>query len=283
MNLLVTIPVIIGACILIASLVPVWRLINQLPRNRMHRRWYFLVGLVLIFIVGYISYAVIRWNSHNETFDIVVTLVFFFGACFVYLVNYLALQTALDVRRMTILEHENIRDPLMGLYNRRYLERRLEEEIARARRYNLPLSIQLLDLDHFKQVNDSYGHQVGDFVLVNLAKLILGTIRESDIVARYGGEEIVIITPNTPAIPAGILADRLRQVVASTILVPAINHGSHHEIRITVSIGVACLSKENGDAQALFNCADKAMYKAKHEGRNQVFINKGAVIVPPLK
>jgi len=94
-----------------------------------------------------------------------VPTVFFSVACFVLLVNALSLQTAFDVRRMTIMEQENITDPLTGLYNRRYLERHLNEEIAKAYRYDLPLSALMLDIDHFKKTNDTYGHLVGDRVL----------------------------------------------------------------------------------------------------------------------
>jgi len=137
------------------------------------------------------SYGFLK-SRHTAWLDLIVPSVFFFGAGFVWLTATLSLHTAIDIRRVTVLEHENITDPLIGIYNRRYLDRRLQEEFIRARRYSLPLSVLLLDIDHFKRVNDAYGHQVGDLVLSYLGKLLLSAIRATDIIARYGGEEILI-------------------------------------------------------------------------------------------
>jgi diguanylate cyclase (GGDEF)-like protein len=195
--------------------------------------------------------------------------VLFLGACTVLALNMMSLQTAHDVRRLAVLELENITDPLTGMHNRRYLEKRLREEIARARRHGLPMSILLMDIDHFKIVNDTHGHPFGDLVLVELAKVIQDTVRNPDIVARYGGEEILVIAPDTPMAAALRLAERLRaSVEAATLPSPGKATGASAP-RVTVSIGVVSLDAD-ADSSALFRRADAELYRAKREGRNRV-------------
>ena len=271
-NVLANSLVIAGACVLMGALIPVRQLIDKLPSGQLRRRWYALTALIVLFIIGYISYTVAFWSRHTTWLDLIVPSVFFFGAGFVWLTTSLSLQTAIDVRRMTQLEHESITDPLIGIYNRRYLDRLLDEEFSRARRYALPLSVLLLDIDHFKHVNDSFGHQVGDLVLIDLGKLVLNAIRASDIAARYGGEELLIIATNTTVSSAVALAERLRQHVETHELVLPSEPNKPQEIRVTVSIGVACLCQEVTDSQSLVHNADEALYRAKQEGRNRVFV-----------
>jgi diguanylate cyclase (GGDEF)-like protein len=265
--------VIAGVCVLIGALLPMRQIIIQLPSGQVRRRWYLLTLFIFIFIFGYIGYATAFWNHATTWSDLIVPAVFISGACFVWLTTTLFLQTANDIRRLTILEQENISDPLIGIYNRRFLDRRLEEECARARRYSLPLSVMLIDIDHFKRINDANGHQVGDQVLSFLGKLLLQVIRDSDIAARYGGDEILIITPNTSASLAGVLAERLRQHVETHELTLTKLFKNPLQIRITVSIGVASLSQEATECQRLIQNADEALYRAKQEGRNRVVIH----------
>jgi diguanylate cyclase (GGDEF)-like protein len=287
MILLVNGLIIFGACILIASLVPVQRLIAKLQQGEVQRKWYILRALIGLFIAGYIVYAATNWNNSGTVIDLVVSAIFFLGACYVLLVNRLSLQTALDVRRLAVLELESIMDPLLGIHNRRYLDRRLQEEVERARRYDLPLSVLLLDIDHFKQINDRYGHQVGDLVLSGLGTLIKNAARITDIVARYGGEEILVIATNTPSSSVPVFAERLRKMiedyafaemlrkaVEDTILVPPSELTDEQEVRVTVSIGVASLDSETGNVGALLKRADDAMFRAKREGRNRIIMDE---------
>lgn len=269
--------VIAGIGLLLAALVPVRRLIKQLPRGRMRGDWYFLTGLIVFFIAGYLSYAFDSWSAQNKSPDLVVSLIYFSGACYIWVVNSLSLQTTIDVKRVTTLEQENITDPLMGIYNRRYLERRLEEEVDRARRYGHPLSVLLIDVDHFKNINDIHGHQVGDVILKCLGKLLLEAVRISDIVTRYGGEEICIIASNTTGSDAAKLAERLRQIVAGSPLIPANAHHDRDAVNVTVSIGVASLEQEVDRPRALIESADKALYSAKHAGRNRVCLGDAVI------
>jgi GGDEF domain-containing protein len=213
MHILIYGLVIGGIIILAAALIPVTKLIRQLAAGTVRSNWILLAVLICLFILGYFAYAATFQGIPTKAADYIVPAIFFLGAWFVLLVSVLSLQTAIDIKRISILEGEVISDPLMGIYNRRYLERRLVEEIARARRYNLPLATLLIDLDRFKTINDTHGHPTGDRVLCHLGKLITDIIRASDIAARYGGDEILVISPNTTAETAGKLAERLRHAL----------------------------------------------------------------------
>ena len=272
LNILADGLVIAGACVLIGALIPVLQLIAQLLPGQVRRKWYIMTGLITFFIVGYLGYAKTIWSRQATWPDLIVPGVFFFGAVFVLLTATLSLQTATDVRRVATLERENISDPLIGIYNRRYLDRRLEEERALSQRYSLPLSVLLVDIDQFKSLNDKYGHQVGDIALSTLGMLLLQVIRDADIVARYGGDEIMIIAPNTFTPSAGVLAERIRRHVETHELVLEDTANMPGQIGITISVGVAGLSQNASDCHTLVQNADEALYRAKQEGRNRVVI-----------
>lgn len=261
--------VVAGMATLSASLLPLRRIIAELPAGRTLRVWRIQALLTVFFIGGYLAYAVVTWGRHNDLPSLIVPTIFFFGAGFVWQTFSLAHRTALDVRRIALLEQESITDHLTGVYNRRYLQRRLLEEFERARRYGQPLSVLLLDIDHFKRINDERGHPAGDLVLGHFGALCLNAVRSSDIVARYGGEELMVIAPHTSASEAVILAERLRKRVEETVLVAASAPNQRHELRFTVSIGVAALTAEHADCNALIDSADRGLYCAKQEGRNR--------------
>ena len=273
--------VLTGAWLLIAALLPIRQLVARLPPGRMRRQWHVLGGLILFFIASYLIYLLSRWNDAPTLSDWVASEVFFLAASFVLQTNLLALQTAIDVRRLAVLEQENINDPLMGIFNRRYLDRQLDIEVAEARRYRLPLAVLLLDLDYFKQINDTYGHLSGDSLLKRYGQLVVNTVRETDMVTRYGGDELLVIAPNTARVAAANLADRLRRAVAAAPLAPASENAPQPENKITVSIGVACLGPACSSTRALIASVDAALYRAKREGRNRVVIgDQGAPALP---
>ena len=259
-----------GALILVWALVPIRGLIGQLPSGAVRNRWYVMTALIVLFLLGYVGYAAAFWNSHSILVDLIVPGVFFFGACFVWLTGNLSLQTAMDVMRVGLLERETLTDPLTGVFNRRYLDRCLSQEVASARRYGLPFSALLLDIDHFKQINDGHGHQVGDEVLASLGKIIAGELRDPDVVARYGGEEFLVMAVNTPLSGAIDLAERLRKRIESHgFNLPGVPD-AEGRICATVSIGVASLGDAIDSAEKLVHAADRNLYRAKYGGRNQV-------------
>ena len=178
-----------------------------------------------------------------------------------------------------------ITDPLTGLYNRRFFFNQAKTEFERARRYQGPLSIIMLDIDDFKKINDTYGHLIGDQVLQSLARLCRENVREIDVVGRYGGEEFVILLPETPLVisqPVGgenssssdgiiinsgaiTAAERLRQKVDQNII-----QTEKDNLRITISLGVAEYHPDITSPEMLLDHADQALYLAKQAGKNRV-------------
>ncbi len=160
---------------------------------------------------------------------------------------------------------KSIRDGLTGLANSRHFKVLLENEMKRVRRANCESCLLLLDIDHFKKFNDSFGHAIGDQVLKKVAGIMNTSFRTSDTPARYGGEEFVVLLPDTALFEAQKVAERLRKRIESNHLDSEFGH-----LKVTVSIGVASSSRHAGDPQALLECADQAMYLAKNTGRNRV-------------
>lgn len=156
------------------------------------------------------------------------------------------------------------RDALTGVYNRRYFLELAVREFQRSERYGLPLSLILLDVDNFKQINDTYGHAVGDEVLVNLAEILRSSLRGFDTLARYGGEEFVIMLPETSLVGAGNVAERIRRSVERA---PA-----DFFAELTISAGVSELKQDTAGLDDLLGQADRALYQAKEGGRNLVVL-----------
>lgn len=160
-----------------------------------------------------------------------------------------------------------IRDGLTGLYNHGYLLDALAGEVARAVRYDRPLSVIFLDVDHFKQYNDQFGHQRGDMVLKQVSQILKDEIRKTDIAARYGGEEFVLILPETSKKDAFVVAEKVRKAVQESIANDVADEGP---TTVTISAGVASYMEDGTDATELIAKADAAVYTAKNDGRNAV-------------
>ena len=164
-------------------------------------------------------------------------------------------------------KHLSMTDALTGLYNRRYFDTTVEREFLRSKRYHSDLTIAIIDIDFFKKINDTYGHLCGDYILKEVAYLIMDNFRKTDIVFRYGGEEFVALLTETSAQNSRIPLERLRKTIESYKFTY-----ENKEINLTVSIGAA---QNNFDGTTEFlNEADKALYEAKNTGRNRIIINK---------
>ena len=156
-------------------------------------------------------------------------------------------------------------DALTGLPNRQAIMGKAKTEFSRARRYERPLSLVMIDVDHFKSINDTYGHAAGDHVLTNVGHILGDSLRESDILARIGGEEFVLLLPDTPKANAEHVAERMREQLANSTI-----KYQNIEISITASFGVAAITAEDDTLEQMLGRADLAMYEAKNNGRNQV-------------
>jgi diguanylate cyclase (GGDEF)-like protein len=174
-----------------------------------------------------------------------------------------------NVRLRTVLHEQSIRDPLTGLFNRRYLEETLQRELHRATRDHYPVGVIMLDVDHFKRINDTYGHEAGDAVLRALGTLLLSIVRAGDMACRYGGEEFVLILPSAP-LP--VLADRA-EVIRQAISRLVIPYHAGDLPPITASLGVSVVADATISVMVALAQADAALYAAKHAGRNQVIVH----------
>jgi diguanylate cyclase (GGDEF)-like protein len=162
-----------------------------------------------------------------------------------------------------------IREGLTGLFNKAYIRQRLEQEFYRAKRYDHELSLLMIDLDNFKELNDRFGHTVGDHLLRYFSQLITETVRPSDIPARYGGEEFLVILPETSKEEARILAERLRLRIS---LYPFRIDSRKEDILFTISIGVTSYPEFGQSTEELISLADEALYLAKKNGKNKVAV-----------
>ena len=166
-----------------------------------------------------------------------------------------------------VLHEQATTDELTGLSNRRALFDKATIEFNRARRLHTPLSLLILDIDFFKKVNDTYGHPVGDRVIIRVADVLQKEVREYDLVGRLGGEEYAVVLPNTDAKQAGLVAERMRLSIENTAI-----EGEQINFKVTCSFGVAEVCANHNDVDDVFLSADKALYKAKEGGRNKVVV-----------
>jgi len=160
---------------------------------------------------------------------------------------------------------ESTHDGLTGLLNKTFFKNTLKQQVSLAERYDTHLSVLFLDIDNFKDVNDTYGHPFGDIILKNIAEILTETVRSSDIAARYGGEEFIILMPQTNHLNALIMGERIRQKIESTLMV-----SGHQSCRITVSGGLSSFPTDTRQAADMINLADRALYRAKGAGKNNI-------------
>jgi diguanylate cyclase (GGDEF)-like protein len=173
-----------------------------------------------------------------------------------------------NVQLRETLRTQSIRDPLTGLFNRRYMEETLDREAHRARRASGSTSVLMVDIDGFKEQNDSFGHDAGDAILRELAALLVRNLRKEDVACRYGGEEFVLVLPDAALEHAARRAEQLRLAVKQMRV-------AHHELSlgpITVSIGVSAFPEHGADAQTLLRAADAALYVSKRQGKDRVTV-----------
>ena len=190
------------------------------------------------------------------------------------IIGTLAEQLGLALANMQLretLQVQSLRDPLTGLFNRRYLEENLARELHRCERRNLPLSVLMVDVDHFKQFNDTHGHAAGDALLGHVGRVIAGSIRAEDMACRYGGEEFTIVLPETDAATAHQRAETIR----SALEIATLFHLRQTLGPVTVSIGVPTLPVDGTTPELLLQVADAWLFRAKAEGRNRVLPEPG--------
>lgn len=278
---------------------PVWitfsGLLGTLSNNTANKGWTGIAETLVAFPGGALLGSLIWGFRFEPETDWVTTLCCIVGltlcltalgqVAFSRILRLRVTREALQVRERELMEandalHRNLReidelqeqlreqanrDPLTGLYNRRYLDSTLERELARCKRGGTPLALILIDIDHFKQVNDTYGHQAGDEVLLRLAAMLASMARAGDVACRYGGEEFLLLMPTMPLASARERAEALRAAFADM----EVSFGAF-KLRTTVSVGIAAYPGHGISADELIRNADTALYRAKNLGRNRV-------------
>jgi two-component system cell cycle response regulator len=197
---------------------------------------------------------------------ILAAMILFFGSIYYFISRLLQKINEAQQKLMALASI----DDLTQLYNRRYFFERFNQEVERAMRYQRPLSCIILDIDFFKQVNDSYGHLAGDQVLIDIANILKNNCRQSDMAGRYGGEELIILLPETEANGAMIIAERIREMIEEHQTLD----GKGVFITVTVSMGIASLTgpelKNLDKIERIVQYADDALLLAKKQGRNRI-------------
>jgi diguanylate cyclase (GGDEF)-like protein len=228
------------------------------------------------------NYICLPLAAHGETLGVVYVECVSAGIAAMVDANLSALQQMVELASMriaslnlrNILEHQSIRDSLTNLFNRRFMEIALDRELRRATRHQKPLAVLMLDIDHFKQLNDTYGHDAGDVVLREVATAMRQTVRSEDTVCRYGGEEFVVILPEMSATDALVRAESIRHMICELRL----HHRGEALRDVTISIGVATFPQNGDTMDHILGFADRALYEAKRQGRNRVILAEPASI-----
>lgn len=239
---------------------------------RLRERWPLLSGVaaaIVLLALSVLDLAESGWYLALAALALFLTLQLVLNGRLSLRRERRLVETGAALREATArLEQLAATDALTGLANRRVFDERLGEEFRRSRRYGRPLAVLMIDLDHFKRVNDEYGHPFGDLVLVGAAEIARASLREFDLVARYGGEEFVVLLPETGVDAALAVAEKLRSGVSAREF-----ERNGTSVRTSVSIGVAGLpDPEIDDEHALVARADEALYAAKRSGRDRVVL-----------
>lgn len=263
--LIANILLIAGSAILLSTMFVVHRMFNSLAHREIRAKKHFLIIPLALLLLGHLGYLLAFWQTQHHWRDLITPAILLVSACSLWLACKMSIQPAFR----HLLGQGNITDPLTGIYNRRYMERRLADEVVRAQRYALPLSVFLLDIDQFGKVNSTYGRRTAELILIHLAKLLLEYVRETDEVAHYEPGAILVIASNTSIHDTQQLAERIRQRIAVQPLLHA--EGEKVErIAISISTGVATLQGGFDSLEKLLQRAETALQQAHQAGGNCV-------------
>lgn len=221
---------------------------------------------LLVYLITENLFLKSTWNTH-----IIFAICALLAGVLAYLMTYLYYRLKYNIKLLEILKTQASTDKLTELYNRSYLDPFLESEIASANKLNNQVSMIMVDMDHFKDINDTYGHVLGDHVLTIFAQVVLKCIRKTDVIARYGGDEFIVVLPCTDTDTAHSIAERIRQEVDAAHI-PSLDDTVISSISCSVGVSTyptLCNSKSN-----LIRTSDHALYEAKHSGRNCTIVYK---------
>lgn len=254
-----------GLSLLLASLKPVKKICQE--KGCTDRTWNFIFILLVLFIVGYVSHIIVLSRQFTPGIpDMLVTLVFFAGSLFVLLITRSSLASIEYIRRISALElHYAYHDQLTDLPNRNFLYEKIELLIKDYKGHRLEFSVMMMDLNHFKEVNDSLGHQAGDRLIQMVALRIKKVLRATDTFVRLGGDEFAVLLPSSNQRSTTIVAENIIRSMDKPFYI------DRQQIPVGISIGVACYPDDGTSADILIQHADVAMYQAKSAGSEFIF------------
>jgi diguanylate cyclase (GGDEF)-like protein len=259
-NFIVQIVIIIAFVILLASFQPLSRIHKMLPTGATRRAWSALAVIISFCATGFLvflSINIMEGPDHHE--DWLISFMFLGASLFVFIVCNVSHTTARDVCRIASLELAASIDPVTNLYNRLHMMSLLDTECSRSSRDKSPVSVLLLDIDSFKEMNDRYGHAGGDVVLARMGEIIKASVPNGRYVGRYGGDEFLVILPHAASAQAFAIAERVRSAIENSQL----SYAGEPAMSLTASIGVATGFGWQECAQELVALADEALYAAK--------------------
>ena len=239
--------------------------------GKVRYNWQMFAYLIIALIVGFAIFMFLLIADQISLTSLTIPKLAFAGSAFMLLLCFLTYQIAGNIRDAIAMEQASIIDPILDIYNRRYFDRRIDEETQRSRQYKLPLSLILLELDEFNKIIDSYGKLVGDVVLRKVSDFIVSTVRSSDIVARFDDSKLIIGTTQTEEDMAVTLADRLRAEIEKLEALPSGEKQGSSAMHVTASVGVACVLDSISDGLELTNMAERALAQANVNGQNKVY------------
>lgn len=269
MNVITNLLVLGALGFLLTALVLLFRLFSEVPAGPTRTRWRFRAGLLVLALLG----TLLSLNGLSELASSIwnllmpASLLLLAGLVLFLVRDYLALVA--QMRRVSLQDRSGLTDALTGLRNRSYLDKRMEEEMSRSQRHGLAVSLILLDVDDFATINRAHGHEVGDQVLSEIGDILAKSLRTSDVLVRYAGEEMAILATDTPPQAACAVAERLRRDVEVGAR-KALREAQGARRTITVSAGVAGIDAGVKSGADLFDCAEQALDRAKKEGKNRV-------------
>jgi len=261
--------IFIGSIILILSAIKSIEIIKELPDNAYKKNWRILYCLIGFIVISYFLLIILFINIGSDGKDIIFSIIISVESIFIYYVTYVSYLTLEKFRRIEFLEKEIVEDKLMGIYNQKYFIGRLDEEFKKYKNHDVPFSVLLLEINHFKDMNEKFGRKASDKFLIHFAKFIANNIRPSDIFARYVGVEMAIILPETDVVEAEILARKLCTLIGNKNFdIDITNEINPLFMNCSINIGLASSDNKINTANDILSLITEALYQAKNEGSN---------------
>ncbi len=249
-----------------ASIFAIQQLIQKLPLGKVRNNWKILSFFIVGILVGLLVSMPMMWTGNIVLSSLMFPIIGIAISAFVVMLCFLTYQTTCDIREAIAIDQASIIDPALEIYNRRYYERRIDEETQRSRRYELPLSLIMFEIDEFSSVVNKHGRLVGDVVLKKVSDFIVNSVRASDIVARYEDQKIVIVTTQTDKEMTMKLADRLRGEIEELNVLQVNEEDSSETLGVTVSAGVSTVEENIKSGFDLSDVAEKSVEEINQAG-----------------